>query len=119
MWHVVAASRPIRLAIVGILVAAGTRSVIVGRRGRADVVHVSRPGVMPQDRERIGKPLLRAEEYGAIAGTANRWIDHGDVAELRERPGELCIAGTEAIGRNLIQREIRTGDVAAFIPDIP
>src|SRR5689334_11436503 len=119
MWYIVAASRPVCLTVVGILVAARTRSVIVGRCGRADVVHVARPRVMPQDRKRIGKPLLRAEEYRAIAGTANRRIDQRDVAELRERPDELCIAGTQAIGGNLIQREVRTGDVTAFVPDVP
>ena len=88
MRHVAGAAGPIELAIVGVHVAA--RVSILVRRLR--IVHVARERVMRQQRKALGEALLRPDEAGVIARTADRRVDERHVAELRERPPRLRVA---------------------------
>src|SRR5262249_32830381 len=68
--------------------------------------------------ERIRHPLFGANEYCMVGRVADRRIDPGHVAKLREGTYQLRVSGSYQLRRNLVQAQIVGSQMVADISDI-
>ena len=110
MGDVAAAAAFVQAPVVLIHIAAG----IAEFGGRGSIVEELRIGVMRQGRESVAEATFQLDEAGVIGGIADGRIDERYVAELREWPEILRVAGPQEIRRNLVDAErIRSGQVVS------